>query len=203
MKILNLTQNSNTYTANAYLVTGTWNTLKDRNTLVDVGRDPGIIEIIRTASTGVGKPPVEQVMLTHSHYDHAGMLPRIREIFRSKVYAFSRSLSGVDHFLKDTETIKMGDRVFDVFYTPGHSSDSACFYCQEEGVLFSGDTPLFVQSNTGSHESAYVHALERLCRKDIRAIYPGHGPPLLEGCNRRLRASLKWVRESHHDKKRF
>ncbi|MEA1943993.1 MAG: MBL fold metallo-hydrolase, partial [Euryarchaeota archaeon] len=69
MKVLNLTSDSKMYTSNVYLITGTWNAIDDLNTLVDVGRDPSVIEKINNASTGVGKKRVEQVVLTHSHYD--------------------------------------------------------------------------------------------------------------------------------------
>ena len=196
MEILNLTKERKIYTSNVYLITGTWRAMADINTLVDVGRDPCIIKKIETARTGVGKRPVEQVVLTHSHYDHAAMLPRIRELFHPTVYAFSHSLNGVDHFLKDGEIIKIGDMIFDVFHTPGHSSDSVCLYCQENGILFSGDTNLFVQSTAGSYENAYVRTIERLCRKDISAVYPGHGDPFLKGCNKKLRSSLKLIKES-------
>ena len=48
---------------------------------------------------------------------------------------------------------------------------------QEDGVLFVGDTPVIIRSTDGSHEEGFVRALERLCRKDVRAIYFGHGAP--------------------------
>ena len=89
MKILNLTTDSKIYTSNVYLITGTWNAIDDVNTLIDVGRDPSVIDKINSASTGVGKRRVEQVVLTHGHYDHASLLPRIREVFNPVVYAFS------------------------------------------------------------------------------------------------------------------
>ena len=139
MKILNLTSESKMYTSNVYLITGTWNAIGDLNTLVDVGRDPSVIEKINNASTGVGKHRVEQVVLTHSHYDHASLLPQIKKTFNPEVYAYSHSLEGVDHLLKDGDTLKLGDRIFEVIYTPGHSSDSICLYCEEERVLFAGD----------------------------------------------------------------
>ena len=72
MKIINLTENSTVYTSNVYLVLGSWNSLSDVNTLFDVGRDPNILEILNNTSTGFGKKRVEQVVLTHSHYDHTG-----------------------------------------------------------------------------------------------------------------------------------
>ncbi|KPQ41224.1 MAG: hypothetical protein MPEBLZ_04229, partial [Candidatus Methanoperedens nitroreducens] len=61
MKIQNLSGGSTIYTSNVYLITGTWNAFNDVNTLIDVGRDPAIIEIINNASTGVGKKRIDQV----------------------------------------------------------------------------------------------------------------------------------------------
>lgn len=194
MKILNLTSDSKTYTSNVYLVTGTWNAIDDVNTLIDVGRDPFVIEKINNASTGVGKHRVERVILTHSHYDHASLLPQIREMFNPVVYAFSPFLDGVDNLLKDGEMVKAGDRMFEIIYTPGHSNDSICIYCEEDHVLFAGDTAVIITSTNGSYDEDFISALERLCRRDIRSIYFGHGKPLFDNCNERIRASLKMVR---------
>jgi len=196
VKILNLSGGGKLYTCNVYLVTGTRNTMEDVNTLVDVGADPVVIARIGEAGTGVGKKQVEKVVLTHNHHDHAGLLPRVREAFAPEVYAFSRSLEGVDHVVKDGDALKLGDRMFEVIHAPGHSSDSICLYCEEDGVLFAGDTPVVVNSTDGTYEEDYVRALEKLCRRDLRAVYPGHGEPLLQDCNARIRASLKNVKES-------
>jgi len=196
MKILNLTSDSKMYTSNVYLITGTWNAIDDLNTLVDVGRDPSVIEKINNASTGVGKKRVEQVILTHSHYDHASLLPQIIETFKPEVYAYSSSLEGVDHLLKDGDMLKLGDRIFEVIYTPGHSSDSICLYCEEERVLFAGDSAVVIRSAGGTYEDGFVHALEKICRRDIQSIYFGHGGPLVNNCNARLHDSLKIVREA-------
>ncbi len=194
--LLNLSSGRTMYTSNAYLVLGNHNALDDVNTLVDVGRDPLIMERIYEAPTGVGKQRIEQVVLTHSHYDHAEALPLIHEAFHPVVYAYSPSLEGVDHILNGGETLKLGDRMFEVIHTPGHSHDSICLYCEEERTLFAGDTTLIVQSLGGTYEEQYVHALEKLCRKDIRSIYLGHGEALLKDCNKKLRNTLRVVKES-------
>lgn len=55
MKVQNLTERSEIYTSNAYLITGTWNAIQDKNVIIDVGRDMSIIPKIESASTGVGK----------------------------------------------------------------------------------------------------------------------------------------------------
>lgn len=196
MKVFNLTSNSKIYTSNVYLITGDWNSMGDVNTLVDVGRDPLVIDAISNAATGVGKKRVEQVILTHSHYDHASLLPKIVELFNPKVYAYSEAQADTTHRLKGGEVLKAGDRIFDVIYTPGHSNDSVCLYCKEERVLFAGDAGVAITSTDGSYEEGFVTGLEILCKKDIETIYFGHGPPMHEGCNKLLRTSLDNVKKS-------
>jgi len=183
------------YSSNVYLVRGGWNAIADVNTLIDVGNDPAVIERIRATPTGVGKTPVEQVVLTHGHFDHAALLPAIREAFHPVVYAHSAFVKA-DRILEDGQTLRCGDRMFEVFHTPGHSNDSICLYCQEDGVLFVGDTPVIITSTDGSYEQDFIQALKRLCRKDVKAVYFGHGDPLFDDCNARLRSSLRNVRKA-------
>jgi glyoxylase-like metal-dependent hydrolase (beta-lactamase superfamily II) len=194
MKIVNLYAKGSEYSSNAYLITGSWNTIADTNTLVDVGRDPAIIGALMAASTGVGKKRVEQVILTHSHYDHVFLLPQIWQLFGPTVYAASPSFPGIDVVVKGGELLTLGDREFEIIATPGHSNDSICLYCAEEKVLFAGDTPLVIRAGGGSYVPEFIAALETLCRKDIRIIYFGHGPPLQERCNDVLRTSLEYAR---------
>ncbi|MBN1931965.1 MAG: MBL fold metallo-hydrolase [Desulfobacterales bacterium] len=195
MKILNLTTDSKIYTSNVYLITGTWNAFGDVNTLIDVGRDPSVIEKINNIPTGVGKHKIDQVILTHSHYDHTGLLPQIKKAFNPVIYAFSASLEGVDCRLKDKETLKIGDRIFEVHHTPGHSIDSICLYCDKEGVLFSGDTPIFIKTPGGTYETGFVRAMEKLCCKNIQSIYCGHGKPLQGNLKKTLYTSLNNARK--------
>ena len=88
MRIENLTANSKYYTSYVYLVLGDWNALEDVNTLIDVGRDPSLVQMIKERYTGVGKKPIDQVILTHGHYDHTGMLDEVRAAFNPVVWAY-------------------------------------------------------------------------------------------------------------------
>lgn len=189
MRVLTLDNSGLVYTSQVYLVLGSASRLADVNTLVDAGQDPAILASIGRAPTGVGKWPVEQVVLTHSHSDHCALLPRVREAFHPKVCAFSPNVDGVDRLLRDGDTIRMGDEDFEVIHTPGHSSDSICLYNEREGVLFAGDSPLLLTSPAGTYEAGFVAALDKLCARDVRRIYFGHGAPLGERCNERLRES--------------
>ena len=158
-----------------------------------MGNDPGVVDRIASVSTGLAKRPVEQVVLTHGHFDHVACLPVIRRIFDPVVYAHSAFL-GADHVVRNGDLLRCGDRDFEVIHTPGHSQDSICLYCREDGVLFAGDTPLLILSADGSYEEDFIQALQCLCRKDVRAIYLGHGDPLLNNCNAQLKATLRTVK---------
>jgi len=191
MRIITLESSGEIYTSQVYLVLGSSSRLEDVNTLVDVGQDPAILKSIERAPTGVGKWPVEQVVLTHCHSDHCALLPQVRAAFRPKVFAFSPHMDGVDCLLADGNTLKMGDAYFDVIHMPGHSSDSVCLYNRTEGVLFVGDSPVLSGSPSATYEAGFLVAMEKLCSLDVRQIYFGHGAPVTERCNDRLRESYR------------
>ena len=158
-----------------------------------MGNDPVVLDQIALAPTGVGKKSIEQVIFTHGHFDHTALLPQIRQRYQPVVYAYSAFI-GADEVLRDGQVLHCGDRYFEVIYTPGHSDDSICLYCQTDGALFVGDTPVIIRSTDGTHEDRFVAALERLCRLDVRTIYFGHGEPLTDNPRNALLSSLRNVR---------
>jgi len=197
MKVTVLKGANNVYSSNAYIVTGDWKRIEDVNTLIDVGSDPSVIDSLEEIATGIGKSKVEQVILTHDHSDHTRILPLIRQIFNPEVYAFSPFMDGVDHVLKNGQTLRIGDRNFEVIHIPGHSDDSISLYSEEDGILFLGDAPIPVRFPGGTYEPGFVHALKILCRKNIRIIYPGHGEPIKEGAYDQVKSSLGIVLQSN------
>ncbi len=195
MKIENLTASSTCYTSNVYLVLGDWNALDDVNTLIDVGRDPSVIQMIKDRWTGVGKKSVDQVILTHCHYDHTSLLSKIRTAFNPVVWAYS-SFREADRYFRGGESIKIADRMFEIIHTPGHSYDSICIYCEQDGILFSGDTSLNVRTGDAVYQDDYVRTLEKLAAKDIRAIYSGHDAPIIGRANEMIQNSLMNVKKA-------
>jgi glyoxylase-like metal-dependent hydrolase (beta-lactamase superfamily II) len=190
VKVKNLTENNSTYTSNAYFIRGEWNTLKDKNALIDTGRDPVLFSELEKVYTGVGKSRVERVLLTHSHYDHTGNLKEIIRRWHPEVYAMSKSMPFPVKQIRDGEKILIGDREALVVACPGHSSDSVCFYVPAEKALFSGDTQLINLSDVNYHPQFLV-SLEKLARLNIQIIFPGHGKPVTENCNNKIRESLR------------
>jgi glyoxylase-like metal-dependent hydrolase (beta-lactamase superfamily II) len=78
--------------------------------------------------------------------------------------------------VESTFDIEGGPRI-QVFGTPGHSVDSLCYYIEEEGVLFTGDTLLGSSTTTVHSLGDYRATLQRLVAlPNLKVICPGHGP---------------------------
>lgn len=193
MQILPLKKNARSYSCNSYLILGTWNRIEDVNTVIDPGIDGYIIDEISRLSTGFGKVPVEQVVLTHNHFDHGAGVPALKNRYGCRVLAFQEG-PDVDATVKDGDVIRAGEGVLEVLHTPGHSSDSISLYAPAERALFCGDTQLRVHGPGGSYEPDYMAALERLAALDVEVIYHGHDPPLLEGGRELILKTLQKVR---------
>ncbi len=195
MRVLRLRKDPAVYSSEVYLIRGDWNHLSDVNTLVDVGANGAVVSELLSLATGVGKRAVQQVVLTHSHFDHSGGLDRIAEEFDPEVWAYSHHNPRCKR-VRDGQSMHLGDRDFYVIYSPGHSNDSICLYGPDDGVLFSGDTELNLMMPGGSYSRSFVRTLETLVALPLKTIFPGHGDPLVEGVGDMLRRSLDNVYRS-------
>ena len=82
--------------------------------------------------------------------------------------------------LVEGEQVRIGDLVFDVLHTPGHTEGSVCLLARDERLLFTGDT-LFTGSwgrtdLPGGSDQEMVDSLARLSAlpEDLKVL-PGHG----------------------------
>lgn len=176
MRVIQLESKSSIYTCKSYLLLGEWNQLSDVNTLIDPGTDGSVLEQIERLSTGCGKIPVEQVILTHNHFDHAAGAEIFRQRYGARIFAWS-SGKDVDELLRDGQIIRAGDDQLQVLHTPGHSSDSICLYCYNQRILFSGDTQLKVRTPGGAFSPEYIETLRRLSQLKVDTVYSGHDEP--------------------------
>ncbi len=197
MKIIKLRTNPLIYSANSYLILGTWNRINDVNTLIDTGSDDYILEHIETIHTGLGKNKVDQVVLTHSHFDHVGGAPAVKEKYHARIFA-SNNFHGADCSLSDNDTVLIGDCFFNVLNTPGHSSDSISLYCEEEGILFSGDLTLKATGTEVYYTEEYINSFKRLSKLKINIIYPGHGEPIIKNAAQLINDSLEVMEAGLH-----
>lgn len=194
MRIIALQGPKQTYSCTSYLVLGDMNRLDDVNALIDVGTDGSIINELATISTGVGKKPVQRVVITHSHFDHCGGIGAIREAYSPECLGFSSSKI-FNGRLSDGDIVRLGDRDFEVIHSPGHTADSICLYCRREKVLFSGDTPLTITTPGGTYTDTFLLLLDRLAGLQVETIYPGHGVPITFATTH-IQRSLRTVAQS-------
>ena len=99
------------------------------------------------------------ILLTHGHFDHITAADAVRKEYEISVYACSDEMetlqnTGInlsqyhgksvtlkpDVLLTDLQVFELAGFSIQMIATPGHTKGSCCYYIQDEGVLFSGDT---------------------------------------------------------------
>src|SRR5216683_1531692 len=165
--------------------------------VIDPGDEPE--RILRFLSDIAVKP--SQIIATHTHFDHVLGVDTIRtklkipflihrddlsmlESMQSRVRQFMGfevpPPPRVDGYLKDGESLRLGDETIRVLHTPGHSPGSISL--AGDGYVLTGDA-LFNQSIgrtdlPGGDLNTLVHSIrDRLFKLgDETLVYPGHGP---------------------------
>lgn len=99
--------------------------------------------------------------------------------------------------LKENTEINLGDAVFRILFTPGHSPGSVCFYNAAEKYVIAGDV-LFKGSIgrtdlPGGNYDTLIHSIKTqlLSLPDDVVVYNGHGPSTTIGAERRSNPFLK------------
>jgi glyoxylase-like metal-dependent hydrolase (beta-lactamase superfamily II) len=122
--------------------------------------------------------------ITHHHSDHSGNLKWARQYLNAEVAipkGARKLLKGRIprdvKTLEDGQILNLGSGVnVQVLATPGHSVDSLCYYLEDEGVLFTGDTLLGSSTTTVWNLGEYRRSLQRLLElPNLKVICPGHG----------------------------
>jgi glyoxylase-like metal-dependent hydrolase (beta-lactamase superfamily II) len=164
----------------------------DEVAVIDPGPDDaGHIEAIVGASM---RERVRWILVTHHHIDHSAGVARLKEATGAEIVAFgppkSAATSGhgagwaPDRKAKDGEVIEGTEWGLEVLHTPGHASDHLCFFLEEERVLFTGDTVLSgttaVINPPDGDMAAYLQSLERLRKRRLTRLCPGHGDVMEE-----------------------
>ncbi|MFC7214096.1 MBL fold metallo-hydrolase [Saliphagus sp. GCM10025334] len=175
MDVHHVTEDADTFTCNAFLVTGA------RTTLVDAGSMDGVVDVIREYTDDL-----EAVVLTHQHGDHVAELEAVVDAFDPAVYAYA------DHPLRAEaleagEAVRIGDEDFEVVYTPGHADDHVSLVSAT--TLFSGDVVVhddgafdygsFGRTDMpGQSRETLIESLQHLLDRlpdGVEHLYAGHG----------------------------
>ena len=126
---------------------------------------------------GNGLTPVH-LIATHGHIDHNFGNNTIYKEFGLQPEVHQADQPLMDMLGRQAEAI--AGVQLDYIETPGHSPGSVFFYCEAEGVAFSGDT-LFRHAIgrtdfIGGSMFQIIQSLRMVCQlPDSTVIYPGHG----------------------------
>ena len=154
-------------------------------TLIDAGTgEPQHLEALERA---LGGARLAQVLVTHSHVDHASGVIAIAE--RMPHVRFLKMPWPEEdvawrvrwHPLTDGEVVAAGDSALAAIHTPGHSPDHLCFWHQDSRQLFCGDlawkgSTVVIPSSHGGDVAAYLASLERILHFLPQTMLPAHGP---------------------------
>ena len=167
--------------------------------IVDPGGDvPAILEAIRESGIAI-----EKILLTHGHIDHAGGAAELKEklgvpiegphpedLFLLEDLAASGARYGMearpvtpDRWLKEGDSVSVGDLSFAIYEAPGHTPGSVVFLNAENRFALVGDV-LFKGSigrtdfPRGDHATLIRSIKEKLYPLgDDVVCLPGHGEP--------------------------
>lgn len=163
--------------------------------------DPGHTHLFNNLVEGMARDgksvgDIKMILCTHGHPDHIEAIDRfdskvIKGISREE-YAYLtngyRDLflgmgmqppgKAFKIFLKEG-IIRVGNKTFRVFLTPGHAPGAICLYWEEKKLLISGDTVFYMGVGRtdlyGGDAALLARSIERLSKLDIEYLIPGHG----------------------------
>lgn len=192
MKIQNLSENVEEFTANVYLING--------KTLIDTGTG----QELKNKLSQLEK--VNEVLITHTHYDHVDNLEHVAQEHNPKIYTPEQMDIDNSEKIEDSQTITTNDGLkFKPYHTPGHKNNHYCFYNGEEKILFTGDL-IFADAGFGRTDLAegnrdkLINSIIKVQENTAaREFYPGHDKPITENAEQWIQKSLEEAQK--HEKK--
>jgi len=170
-----------------------------KNALIDSSAEQNSELLLRgLEGLGLSAENIGLIAHTHGHADHFGcdFLFKKAEILmhsedakkvNEKHEKFTASnliptmhFPKISRFLKENETISLGELNLKVIFSPGHTKGSVCFFEPKKGLLFSGDT-VFAQGfgrfdlPSGNLQELCA-SLKKLSGLKPKILFPGHGP---------------------------
>jgi glyoxylase-like metal-dependent hydrolase (beta-lactamase superfamily II) len=156
--------------------TNSWIIGRDPAWLIDPG--PALVEHVEALTAELERRGgLGGIAVTHDHADHVEAVPALRQRFPAAPVGATRAqaadvrLADGDHF-GPLEAVR----------TPGHAPDHLAFVVGDvalTGDAVLGEGSVFIHPDPGAL-AGYLAALERLRRRGLRLIGPGHGPLVVD-----------------------
>jgi sulfur dioxygenase len=138
-----------------------------------IARDTELIEELDLLLVGA--------LETHVHADHVTSAGALRERFGCRLFVGEQSgVLTADEQLQEGDLVVFGDCALQTFATPGHTSGCVTFYCEQEGMAFTGDALLIRGCGRTDFQQGDAETLYRsvhdwiLCLSETTRLYPGH-----------------------------
>lgn len=138
--------------------------------------DPGPVDSKHATAImeAVGDRTVDQVLVTHTHSDHAPLAnPLARDLAVPAVGHSAGPNFEPEIRLLDGARFEVGSLEVQVVHTPGHADDHLCF--RAGNVLFTGDHIMGGSSVMVEKMGPYLDSLEKLRGSGLEKLHPGHG----------------------------
>lgn len=133
---------------------------------------------------------VKAILCTHGHDDHVRIAPELRVQTRAPIFLHpdDRAVWQLTHpdelwdvDLADGHVIEIAGTRLQAIHTPGHAPGAVCFYAEQLGLLFSGDTlfkggPGATGRSFSDYDTIVASIAERLfVLPDETVVHTGHG----------------------------
>lgn len=141
------------------------------------------------------------ILLTHGHADHMGGAEELKRLTEAEIYVLAEeepllkngktNLSvyimrrvitmEADEYVRDGQELTLSGIRLKVLRTPGHTPGGCCFYCEEAGCVFAGDTLFQGSVGRSDFPGGSMSELVRSVKEklfllpDDTKVYPGHG----------------------------
>jgi glyoxylase-like metal-dependent hydrolase (beta-lactamase superfamily II) len=147
----------------------------------------------------VGDRTVKAILCTHAHDDHVRVAPALRERVHAPIllHPADRPLWELTHpaelwdaDLADGQEVEVAGTTLRVLHTPGHAPGGVCYYAEELGCVFTGDTLFNGGPGATGRSFSDRPQLEGSIREqlfglpDETVVHTGHGPDTTVGAER-------------------
>lgn len=182
---------------------------RQRTVLIDSGYGRDSAQTLSRVDEVLAGRPLDWLVNTHCHSDHMGGNAAVRNAHRCRVsiprdeaplidawdeqalwlsYADQRcERFSFDDTVAPGDEFDWGDLHWCAIAAPGHDMAALMFFCEEAGVLISGDALwengfgiLLPGSDRDARLAATRATLENIARLPVRTVIPGHGQPFTD-----------------------